>query len=152
MENDQPQEGGPYRTAPPPPIRYLCTVCYRSASTDAPGQCGCSGSPRLPIDNPEVIAMLRGHLTERAARRRSRAWIGLLALSAGLSAGICYLLGLKFFDEPGNVANHSSYFIGIGLALFVVLQLAGRRWLAAPRQDETAAQLLSRLRPVVTVS
>jgi hypothetical protein len=104
----------------------------------------------LPVDKPEVVEMMRTHVASQFRRRRAVFSSALLLVSFAVSAVICYGLHLKFFDEIGNVANHSSYFVSIALVLFVIASLVSLRWLISPREDEPIIEIIARLKPVVT--
>lgn len=60
-ERDAQGGGAPYRETADG-VRYLRTVCYRSASS-APGTCPRCHVPMLPLDNPEVVAMVRARVS-----------------------------------------------------------------------------------------
>jgi hypothetical protein len=91
----EPPIGGAYRSPPPKVPRFICCVCFQTATTDEAGVCPCAGpgAPRLPVDNSEVVEMVRARVAAR--RQRRVAWkVGAVIVAAvTASLGICYAFG-----------------------------------------------------------
>lgn len=135
-------KAGPYREAPPD-IRYLCTVCYVSAST-GPATCPRDGAPLLPLDNAEVVAMLRQRAGNTVARKR--AWLtGVgVVVSAALAVVVCMVFGLELFPKKAYFGETNSWFLGLTFSFSIVWFFATMRVFDAPADDEPLGQLLRR--------
>jgi hypothetical protein len=108
---EQPPTGRPYRSPPPKTVRFICTVCFATGTTDEAGVCSCSGAPRLPLANAEVADMVRARVA--AVRRKRSGWkIGLAVATAILVAlGVCVVLGWQILPEShtGNLRSNSAF-------------------------------------------
>jgi hypothetical protein len=135
-------ETSPYGEAPDA-VRYLCTVCYVSTSS-RPATCPRDGAPLLPLDDVEVVAMLREQLAKRSGRKRARLTGVGVVVSLVVSAAICLAFGLEFFEmSAGPRAN--SWLLGLSLPIFFLWMTATWRFFAAPADDAPVSTLLKRL-------
>lgn len=124
-----------YREPAPSPIRYVCGVCCRTATRGIPGACSC-GAPRLPIEAPEVVGMLRTHADRRQAARL-RLWMPLAAfVAAGLALGLCLAFGLQIDTDRGTTrGGGGSWFFGLG-AVFIAAAIGLVYWRSPPPPED----------------
>jgi hypothetical protein len=118
---------GPYRGGGQVPLR-LCIVCFGTLLADE-GDCGRCGSPLLPLEDPEVVSMLREHVRRRAWGRSLRGFV--------LWSAVCFLLA---FVPMLAVAGRSApldlamlpgvfmYSLQIALMLFALAAQALGAW------------------------
>jgi hypothetical protein len=111
MNPDQSSAAGPYRTPPAKVARFVCIVCYRTATTDEPGECPCTKSPRLPLDNPEVVEMVRAKVAAIRQRRLGWKMAGAFVLTVAIALGICLAFGLSIAPRSGLSRGGSSWFL-----------------------------------------
>lgn len=134
---------GPFREAPPKQPRFVCTICFRTATTDEAGLCRCAGgdgNARLPLDNPEVIDMVRAHAAERARRSGVRRMtIGVVG-AVVLALVACVALGLQIDTDRGMLHGGGSWFAGLAFA-FVVAVIGGLKLTERTPPTDTQALL-----------
>lgn len=92
-----------YRTSESPP-RFICVACYRTAST-VDGVCSRCGSPRLSLDNDQVLEDVRKHAAAEKEKRDTRGAIILGVPIIGIAIGLYLLLGWMGWI---NIRPHSS--------------------------------------------
>lgn len=80
-----------YRTATTPP-RFICVACYRTASA-VEGMCSRCGSPRLSLDNAQVLEDVRKRAAEVKDKRDTRGAVLLGIPLLVLAVGLYLLLG-----------------------------------------------------------
>lgn len=100
----------------------------------------------LPLDNPEVVAMLRARVAAQVARER--AWLNGAGLfvAFGLATVICLALRLPLVDPDLKFGQYGSFLVSIGLPITVVWWLATWRVFKAPSDTESVGELIRRLR------
>jgi len=109
-----PVDAGPFRQGAERQARFVCTVCYLTATVDEAGICSCSGSPRLPLDNPEVVDMLRAFAARRATTSSRRLTAVAVVAALIVALAVCLAFGLQIDTDHRSTHGEGSWFVALG--------------------------------------
>src|SRR5262245_51183421 len=84
-------QGGPFGETDQTTPRYMCPLCYRSASVLTAGVCRRDGVPRVPLDNDRVREDVRAHVQKVLENRQTGEWALVFGIGIALTLAIYYV-------------------------------------------------------------